>query len=470
MRRAGLVAAGVLLLALMLGLARMNDDIDDEVDAALTLAGLMARLASLPAHDDVATLAGLQGLQAEVPPRHLRLQLYDENGRALLPTPPDERTPWLLRALLQLHQDWLSTPEARVVSWPLVRSDGRRWTVSLHASRDSERAEAMTSLLGMLALLLLCVAGLLLVMFLNVHRALVPLHQMLAAIGRIERHDPSAAVALPSMPVHELERVAMALRHLAQALQDTEAQRRSLGQRVITLQEDERVRLARDLHDEFGQHLAALQADAAWLHRRLQGDAAAQSVADALIGHGRHLQQELRTVLTRLRPLQGLDGAEGLTPVQSLVDLLHSLQQGWSSGPHRPGQLTLRLDAIDTQGRPCAAPGSEAALPHAVALALYRITQEALTNAARHAHASRVDVVLTWIGGAAVEWQVSDDGVGLAGADLPLMRGSGLAGIRERVWALGGELHVAAARPGQPQPGLRLSARLAWHADRVPDQ
>ena len=105
-----------------------------------------------------------------------------------------------------------------------------------------------------------------------------------------------------------------------------------------------------------------------------------------------------------------------------------------------------------------------------MALALYRITQEALTNAARHAQGSTVDVLLTWEtladGRGAVEWQVSDDGPGLAGAELPLLRGSGLAGIRERVWALGGELQISPAATGPAahpsRSGLRLRARLAW--------
>ena len=470
MRRAGVVAVAVLALALALGLARMDDDIDQEVAAARTLAQGLAALPGLATLDDDGARARLQAWQAEAPLRHLRLQVLDAQGRPLLQSGPAATDHGLLQPLLDAHRRWQGGTEAPPVSWPLARPDGSHWTVVLQTSHEGERQEALINLLGMLGLLLLAVSGLLLVMRWNLQRAFAPLQPLLQAIAGIERQDTRAVRQLPPMPVRELDRVAQALRHLAQALEDTEAQRRGLGQRVITLQEDERARLARELHDEFGQHLTALQADAAWLQRRLQGDAPAQAVADALIGHGRHLQHELRTVLARLRPLQGhqgLEGVDGLLSLDSLMELLRSLQQGWSSGAHAPRQLTLQLRAVDADGRPAGVPPA-AVLPTAVALALYRITQEALTNAARHADGACVAVVLTWVplpgGGTGIDWQVSDDGPGLAGAELPLLRGSGLAGIRERVWALGGELQVAPAQPGQPRPGLRLSARLAWAA------
>jgi two-component system sensor histidine kinase UhpB len=249
------------------------------------------------------------------------------------------------------------------------------------------------------------------------------------------------------MPVRELDAVAQALQHLAQALQAAEAERRALGQRVITLQEDERARLARELHDEFGQQITALHVDAAWLARRLQDDPPALAVVQSLIAHCRHIQLELRSVLARLRPLaDGRSGGAdegGPRTLGALQDLLQSLVDGWSRVPAPAARVRLQV-----QG-PAAA-----ALPAAVALALYRITQEALTNLARHAGAHEA-VVEVQLDETTVLWRVSDDGVGLVDPAAALLRGSGLAGIKERVWALGGELSI------QPlQPGLRLSARL----------
>jgi two-component system sensor histidine kinase UhpB len=95
-------------------------------------------------------------------------------------------------------------------------------------------------------------------------------------------------------------------------------------------------------------------------------------------------------------------------------------------------------------------------------LTLYRISQEALTNVARHAQATRATLQLTLLrAGDAIEieWQVSDDGVGLDTLEAAQQRGDGLAGIRERVWAFGGDLQCAAA-VGAPavKPGLVLRA------------
>lgn len=468
MRRAGTVAAGVLLLALALGLARMNADMADEVDAAMALARSLAQAQALSDPGDPQALARLQALHAESPLRHLRLQVLDAQGRALLAPVPEAALPWPLAPLLQLHRQ-VFTDEARVVSWPLPRPGGQHWTVVLQASHDGEREEALLNLLGMMAVLLLCVAGLLLAMRANLRRAFAPLHTLLSAMARIERGDSAAARQLPPMPVAELDAVAQALRHLAQALEAGQAERRALSQRVITLQEDERSHLARELHDEFGQQLTALHVDAAWLARRLHGDDQALEVVQSLTGHCRHIRHELKSVLARLRPLQGLADDAGM-PVAALQDLLRSLVQGWQGLPAPAPAVTLQLQQLD-------APGAPQHLPEPMALALYRITQEALTNAARHASAQQVTVRLAWQPGpdqgpgpGQLHWQVQDDGVGLADPAAALLRGSGLAGLHERVWALGADLQLGPARPdgvdaapvppGTGRPGLRLQAVL----------
>ena len=93
-------------------------------------------------------------------------------------------------------------------------------------------------------------------------------------------------------------------------------------------------------------------------------------------------------------------------------------------------------------------------LPAEMETALYRITQEALTNAARHAHAARVRVALTAIGGE-LRLEIEDDGIGLAvhnGGRPPT--GTGLVGIRERVRALGGQLVLHGER------GMRVEVRV----------
>lgn len=455
LRRAAAVLAGVLVAALVLGLWRMGDDIDDEVDAAATLARVSAQLAALAALDDEQALASMRELLAGAPLRHLHLELSDAEGRLRLVSTPAAGSP-LLAPLVAWHRRWSTEADAPAVQWSLPRPSGPDWTVRLQARRDSERAEALAGQLATLGLLALAAMGILLVVAWSVGRAFAPLHALLQAIARIEQADTSAVAALPTMPVHELERVAQALRHLGRALEAAESDRRSLGQRVITLQEDERARLARELHDEFGQHLAALRVDASWLRKRLAGDAPALQVLQSIDDHGRRIQDELRTVLARLRPLQGLDDG-GLLEAASLRALLRSLVQGWSAQPQSP----LRVELACT-GWLAADDGPR--VPSALALALYRITQESLSNAARHAGATCVRVGVHGDGrdaAATIDWSVQDDGRGLPDADRAMLRGSGLAGMRERIWALGAELTLAPADAGSAErPGLTLAARF----------
>lgn len=501
MRRAAWVAALVLAAALGVGLLRMAEDIDDEVDAAMSLANAMARLGHLGQTDDRAALASLRSLQAEHPLRHLLLQVHGADGQVLLAPVAAPGHGWLPEALVQAHRAVSDAGPPRSVAWPVPRPDGSRWTVTLTASPDSERREALASVVDMLALLLACVAGLLLVMHWNLRRALSPLQRLLASIAGIEAHDTQAVQALPPMPVGELEALAAALRHLGGALDTAEAERRLLSRQMLTLQEDERARLARELHDEFGQRLTAMRVDATWLGRRLAtaqttvAPAAAeaaevQAVVAGLVEQCACIQQDIRALLARLQPFgnsrhadpgaaaDAATGAQEGEPPERLAALLQALVRGWASsmrtqGLHCSLHLSWQADA-QSPARPW--PAGQAAdtaplqMPRPLALALYRISQEALTNVARHAQASRARLTLHLQGPAMagaplqVHWSVEDDGVGLADALAQAsQRGNGLAGLRERVWALGGELTADRACADAQRPGLRLAVSLQAH-------
>ncbi len=478
MRRAGVVALAVLLLALVLGLARMRTDIDDEFDAAVSLAGLLAELGSLAPLDDAAALAKLAALRSQAaasPPRHLLLQVYGVDGQVLLAPPAAAPAAAPMRWLLALHRQLWSAPAPHQQTWPLARPGGGRWTVSLLASHESERREALVNLLGTLALLLACIAGLLLVMRWNLRRALAPLGRLLAAISGIEGHDVRAVQALPAMPVRELDAIAGALRRLGQALDEAQARRRLLSQQVLSLQEDERSRLAQELHDEFGQRLTALRVDAAWLARRLDGQPEAAAVLAGMAGHCQQIQQDIRGLLSRLQPFgrataAGLDGTG--QSLARLTDLLQALVASWAqAGDGATTRYRIELAVQNEAGQHCPWPDPALAqtlvLPQALALVLYRISQEALTNVTRHAGAQQAVLRLLLTGrlqpGAPlrIAWAVLDDGIGLVLPAVAQQRGNGLSGIRERVWAQGAELVF---QPGLQGRGLGLAAsfELRW--------
>ncbi|MDP4302481.1 histidine kinase [Leptothrix discophora] len=489
MRRAFAAGLVALLLAAVLGLMRVNDNIEEEVDAAMSLASVMARLGTLDQVDDRSALAALRETLQQESLRHLTLHIIDSRGRVVLqplPPPPD---PVALGWLYALHRQTLSSPDGRRASWPVRRPDGRGWIVSLAASHESERIEAINNLAGALALLLGCIGALLLAMAWNVRRAFAPMADLLAAIDRVGQHDHDAVRQLPRMPIRELESVATALRALVQALDRAESERRLLSQQVLTLQEDERHHLARELHDEFGQRLTALRLDAVWLDRRLadQPDQAElQAVVAGMAERCAEVQRDIRDLLVRLRPLgPGDDGGEagsesgdsGRLPLARLVQLLEGLVSGWQAGaPPGPEPTVWRL-VLRQRGHPgmvgdLALPldpdvAASTRLPRELVLALYRISQEALTNAARHAQAGEVELALTLRldrRPPVIEWSVRDDGVGLADPAGARPRGNGLGGMQERVWALGGQWSIGHATQdpdGRPR-GLALSATLSW--------
>ena len=470
LRRAAAVALAVLCLALLLGGLRMRADMDDEFAAAAALAGLLARLGALASADEAQAARGLAALQIELGrqrPHHLQLSLHDATGHALLQAvaPPPDPAP--LQALLALHRSLSpgssASPgspgnTAQALSWPMARPDGSAWTVTLQASHESERREALLNLLGTLALLLLCVAGLLLVMRWNVRQALAPLDRLLAAIQGHAGLDARALQALPVMPIRELERLVAALRQLAAALDAAEGRRRLLAQQLLTLQQDERARLARELHDELGQRLTGLRADAAWLARRLAEQPALLPVVQGMAAQCAGLQQDVRGLLARLQPFEA--GGAGVSLAQ-LCQMLAGLVASWQPAG-RPGpQVSLLLPDAQVSG-----PDPRLCLPQALGLALYRISQEALTNVARHAQASQAVLRLAWSGGpgpgdaVGLHWSVQDDGIGLAQPAQAQQQGNGLSGLQERVWAQGGELQFG---PGLQGHGLGLSARFQAH-------
>jgi len=454
MRRASIVAGAFLALVLVLGVIAARTDTRAEIEAAFALASAEQTLRELPA-DDALARAALRGMGVL---RHVELTVVDAGGRVIFESaPPAPPAPlrWAMRAT---GADRLPATTARV-SWPIARPGAPPWTAILAPSPESEQNEALKNLAGLFGMMLMLSLLTLLVLHWDIRRAFRPLEKMLDAIRRIGQDDARAALALPTMPVQELEGTAVALKQLARALQHAEDERRRLAFQVRTLQEDERHRIARDLHDEFGQRLTGLRADVAWL----RGDAIGpdrprhDAVLAGMDEQIAQIQADLRGLLSRLRPL-GMESVANDGSATRLAELLDGVAASWNRTGDRPlvARATVRHvdDARSLDGL---------ALPGSVVLALFRISQEALTNAARHGRACRAEVDVAIDDSAADEvtltWSTRDDGCGVADLASAWQRGNGLAGMRERIWSLNGEFEcVSSGAP--PFPGLHLRARL----------
>ncbi|PYC68115.1 sensor histidine kinase [Micromonospora arborensis] len=198
---------------------------------------------------------------------------------------------------------------------------------------------------------------------------------------------------------------------------------------------EERLRIARELHDALGHHLSLINVQAsAALHR--PDPTRSEQALTAIKQTSKETLRELRTTLGVLRQ----EGAEPLVPRPGLNRLGDLITAAGRS------ELTIRTELAETRS-----------LPPEVDLAVYRIVQEALTNVARHAGATAA-VVRIRPDHDDVVVEVEDDGT-----STPGMPGSGILGMRERARALGGSLTTGA----QPEGGFRVCARLPLPAGEL---
>lgn len=441
MARIAALSVLVLVLATALALWQAQGNIRHEEQGAWQVSRMLDHLGGLesgPASDVAGHLAALQEINRSGHLRHLQLEVRDAEGRVRVAPVREHASSWAERAYVHVLSLLRPLPAVAATRWTLQRADGRRYRATLRIDPGSEQRESFTGVVGLLAILLGYGAIMLLAIYLTVRRALRPLQGIVQAIARYEHDDYRPR--LPRLRLRELDTIATALNRMAAALERARDIRRNLSTKMLTLQEDERSRLARELHDECGQVLTAMRADAAWLRKRTIDQPDLHTVAEDIDAHCQRIQLGVRSLLTRLRP-QLLHAEGGAVP---LARLLEELLTGWRERPGQSTRFSLRTDLDDD------------ALPVPLAVALYRMTQEALTNTVRHAQAAHVDIRL-YRRGHHIHWQVSDDGIGIEAPEHALQRGNGLAGICERVWALHGDIDIV---PGRDGGGLHLSARL----------
>jgi signal transduction histidine kinase len=200
---------------------------------------------------------------------------------------------------------------------------------------------------------------------------------------------------------------------------------------------EERLRIARELHDALGHHISLINVQAGVaLHINDELPEQARSALAAIREASKEALTELRSVLDILR--QGEEQAAPRSPTPSLARLDALVSQAQAAG------LTIRTETVG-EARP---------LPFGVDVAAFRIVQEALTNVSRHAGQATATVQIAF-GERDLIVQVDDDGGGVTRSTKP-GTGKGILGMRERVAALGGDLEAGP----RPERGFRVRARL----------
>ena len=246
--------------------------------------------------------------------------------------------------------------------------------------------------------------------------ALRPLEALSLALTRVGQGDYTAHVA--ETGPEDLRLIYQTFNHMAEQLTAAELQNQRLNEQLSTVQEEERAEIARDLHDEIGPFLFAVDVDAQsiplLLSRDANGDAVSRS--KAIRQSVQHMQLHLRGILSRLRPAMLID--------QGLMHAVEQLVAFWRA--RRP-LITFETDIEDER------------FPASIEETAFRILQEGMSNAVRHGKPTSIGLAARRTEQGELRVVVSDDGSGLAATAA---RGFGLVGLRERVTALGGRLGV----------------------------
>ena len=406
-----LTIASIVLLALAAagGLAwlRATETVRTEMVAAITVGRRIVENALAQSGGAETMTASAEGVVATFDhDRHLRASLLDADGTALavsaLQSSPEPAPDWFGR-LIRGDRLVVRIPlSSRVL---LLETDpaneiGEVWGELVVSA-------ATTAALGGLTLILI---------YWTLGRSLAPLDALSRAFLAVGAGDYSATV--PEKGTSELARLAHGFNAMARRLLVAETRNRRLDEQISTIQEEERVELARDLHDDVGPYLLAINIDAS----RVASLAAAKSdrevgaLVRSIQDGTQHVQKQVRAILARLRP----PGLEEL----GLVQALQSLAVFWRS---RHPEIAISIDAQDFGGFGAACDD-----------AIYRMVRECLGNAIRHGKPKRIEVEIA-VGPDEAVATVRDDGGGLASAEV----GFGLRGMEERIRSLGGTLAVA---------------------------
>ena len=272
---------------------------------------------------------------------------------------------------------------------------------------------------AVIVVLALAVLGLA-VALLRLRRRFAPLERLIEEMEKVDlgRSGPLPASIDGIGETEEVERIELAFLRMMRRL---EAERRRAGSAALQAQEEERARLARDLHDEVNQSLTGLLLRLEAVREAAPPELEAELAETKALAH--QAMRELLSLARQLRPT----ALDDLGLAAAIAGQVEQLGRGeMEAGFAAEGDLSELGD--DAQ------------------LVVYRVAQEALSNAGRHSGAGRVEVQLCRRVDGGVALEVADDGRGFAFDEAE--GGLGIAGMRERALLIGGELTIE-SRPGR---------------------
>jgi two-component system sensor histidine kinase UhpB len=402
---------------LALGVARENISDEIESNARLTMQLMTAALISGHTEDQVmAQQTLISHLQRLDDIRHLHIAVVRGDGTVIYPfsesrkAQPKQVPAWFVDLVKPVPAEY----RKRIAS-PLFGTSEIVILADPMDEIDEVWREVRSILILIIAFTIIC----LIFMAITIRRSLKPVNQISNGLGVIQSGDYAAR--LPEFNLPELNRLSSQFNHMAEVLESQQRENRALGRRLMSVRESEQRHLSRELHDELGQSISAIKAMSVNLR---QNPGNTTDGANAIIDVCNQMYGVVRDMMNRLRPV-ALEELGVVTAVERLVD-------GWNDHQEESFcSLTIRGDFND--------------IDDDTAISLYRMVQEALTNATKHAQAEKVIILLERKQAGDILLQIEDNGQGFDATVKP--KGMGLLGMRERVEALNGKISLAST-PG----------------------
>lgn len=426
-----LFSLSILILGGSIALWQARDAVNEEVDASINMALQLIKLGFSKTHSSSLNESDwLDRLGTLKETRHLKIQIKQPSGPAIDIVRNDRQN-----GDLDLPPGWfvdLVAGEYPKAKYRLTTSDGKPLTLLIQANPLDEITEVWRET----TVFFVSITLLVLLTFVAVHlvfnKTLKTIDRIINGLKLIETGQYRQK--LPSFNTREYDDIAKAINHLTDVLHNAQQENRTLTQHSLQIQEEERKRLAQELHDELGQSLTAIKVMAVALAQR-QTSEETPDITESIIGICDHLMGVVRSMMHQLHPL--------ILTELGLKATLEDMVNHWSE---RNPQLQLTIkcsERVDT-------------LDPKISIQLFRVIQECLTNTVRHAHAERVRVSLGTLPETPEQLllRVSDDG---SGCDIRrVSSGFGLRSMQERIKSLGGELAIAS----QPGHGMTVTAAI----------
>lgn len=382
-------------------------------------------------HNDGASIFRLKNLDNI---RHLKIDFFDKNG--------------MLRETNRKAQQKLEIDTAPVWFAKIMGSSSLgipkqtrniilngRYVGELAVTPDPryEIAEVWDDTVGLLGLVAIFFVVINVLVYTLVKYTFKPVDRIKEALTQMELGQLNSR--LPDFKQIELNEIGQKFNVMAKTLQESAQNNHNLTQQIIRLQEDERKNLARDIHDEIGQYLTAINVDAsAIVHGRKL--TAAKESAQAISSITRQMMDVVRDILQSLRPRALDELGLGL----ALNELAHYWRQR-NANVSIVQNINLNLGEVD----------------EAVSITAYRAMQECFTNITKHAKASRVTISVAQ-DEKFIHLYIEDDGIGFDSEVTA--KGYGLAGMKERVHGLLGDMKVESSSNQGTKVSLKLLKKI----------